>query len=71
MLADNENNPWAYHLPYNQEQHTWLMAAKMHMEFGHNMAGELEAEISDNSKRSGLPRFYFIEKQRPPPISTK
>ena len=59
MLADNENNPWAYHLPYNQEQHTWLMAS------------ELEAETSDNSKRSGLPRFYFIEKQRPPPISTK
>jgi hypothetical protein len=28
------------------------MAAKMHIEFGHNMAGELEAETSDNSKRS-------------------
>jgi hypothetical protein len=39
------------------------------MEFGHNMAGELEAESKNTANRGGLPRFYFIEKQRPPPKS--
>ena len=66
-LLDNNNKPRAYQLPYSQELHTRLTAAKKRMEFGHTMAGELEEEASDNRKRGSLPRFYFIEKQRPPP----
>jgi len=69
-LQDKENKPRAYELPYSQELHTRLTAAKKRMEFGHDMAGELEAEENDNGKRGSLPRFYFIEKQRPPPKAT-
>jgi hypothetical protein len=70
-LEDNKNKPRAYQLSYSQELHSRLTAAKKRMEFGHNMAGELEAETSDKSKRGGLPRLYFIEKQRPPPKSSQ
>ena len=66
-LQEKENKPRAYALPYSRELHTRLTAAKKRMEFGHNMAGELEAESEGTGKRSVLPRFYFIEKQRPPP----
>lgn len=65
-LHSEDSQPRAYALPYNGELHTRLTAAKKRMEFGHNMAGELE-ESSGTGKRGGLPRFYFIEKQRPPP----
>ena len=70
-MVDNNKEPRAYELPYSQELHTRLTSAKKRMEFGHNMAGELESETSDNSKRGSLPRFYFIEKQRPPPKSAQ
>lgn len=65
-LLEQDSMPRAYELPYSSELHTRLTAAKKRMEFGHSMAGELEAS-SGNGKRGGLPRFYFIEKQRPPP----
>jgi len=70
-MADSNKEPRAYELPYSQELHTRLTMAKKRMEFGHNMAGEIEAGTSDNSNRGGLPRFYFIEKQRPPPKSAQ
>ena len=66
-LLENESKPRAYELPYSRELHTRLTAAKKRMEFGQDMAGELEAESNVARKRGGLPRFYFIEKQRPPP----
>lgn len=66
-LQGKENKPRAYELPYSRELHTRLTAAKKRMEFGHNMAGELESDSKSTSMRGGLPRFYFIEKQRPPP----
>ena len=65
-LVGQDRKPRAYELPYSPELHTRLTAAKKRMEFGHSMAGELEAS-SGTGKRGGLPRFYFIEKQRPPP----
>lgn len=66
-LQNNENKPRAYALPYSRELHTRLTAAKKRMEYGQNMAGELEPESEGTGKRGALPRFYFIEKQRPPP----
>jgi hypothetical protein len=66
-LLEKDSKPRAFELPYSRELHTRLTAAKKRMDFGHNMAGELEEEVKANGKRGGLPRFYFIEKQRPPP----
>lgn len=66
-LNDDSNKPRAYQLPYQAELHTRLNEARGRMEFGHTLAGELEyAEGNDGSKHGALPRFYFIEKQRPP-----
>ena len=70
-LQGKENKPRAYELPYSRELHTRLTAAKKRMEFGHNMAGEMEADSKSTGKRGGLPRFYFIEKQRPPPKASQ
>jgi len=65
-LQGNNNKPRAYELPYNRELHSRLAAAKKRMEFGQNMAGEIESDANATGGRAGLPRFYFIEKQRPP-----
>jgi hypothetical protein len=64
---ETNSKPRAYELPYSPELHSRLTAAKKRMEFGHDMAGELEGESKGTGKRGSLPRFYFIEKQRPPP----
>lgn len=65
-LEDGEAKPRAYELPYTRELHSRLTAARKRMEFGQTLAGELEADADGLGKRGGLPRFYFIEKQRPP-----
>jgi hypothetical protein len=66
-LEDDEAKPRAYQLPYTRELHSRLTAARKRMEFGQTLAGELEMDAGGLGKRGGLPRFYFIEKQRPPP----
>ena len=63
-LTDN-SQPRAYQLPYQPELHSRLNDAKQRLEFGNNIAGELEGD-EGGSKRGGLPRFYIIEKTRPP-----
>lgn len=65
-FEDASDEPRAYRLPYTRELHSRLTAAGKRMEFGQTLAGELEADTSGLGKRGGLPRFYFIEKQRPP-----
>ena len=66
-LQDANSKPRAYEVPYSPELHSRLTAAKKRMEFGHDMAGELESDSQGTGRRGALPRFYFIEKQRPPP----
>ncbi len=68
-LQEKDSKPRAYELPYSPELHSRLTAAKKRMEFGHDMAGEMEGDSQSGGRRGGLPRFYFIEKQRPPPKS--
>ena len=71
-LLQKDSKPRAYELPYSPELHSRLTAARKRMEFGHNMAGELEDDSRGTGKQRGsLPRFYFIEKQRPPPKATE
>ena len=66
MDGDN-NQPRAYQLPYDGELHSRLNDARERMEFGHTLAGEIPAENSnDGNKHGALPRFYFVEKKRPP-----
>jgi len=65
-LVDASDEPRAYRLPYTRELHSRLTAARKRMEFGQTLAGELDADAGGLGKRGGLPRFYFIEKQRPP-----
>lgn len=65
-FEDASDEPRAYRLPYTRELHSRLTAAGKRMEFGQTLAGELESETGGLGKRGGLPRFYFIEKQRPP-----
>ncbi len=64
-LTENSAEPRAYRLPYNPKLHSRLNDAKQRMEFGNNIAGELEGDEGGN-KHGGLPRFYIIEKKRPP-----
>jgi hypothetical protein len=67
-LADARGEPRAYLLPYSKELHSRLTEAGKRMDFGQTMAGEMEqAEgTGDSGQRGGMPRFYFIERERPP-----
>ena len=65
-LNEPNSQPRAYELPYQPELHTRLNEARKRMEFGNNIAGEMKGDKS-GSKRGGLPRFYILEKRRPPP----
>ena len=65
-LDDAVNRPRAYQVAYSQELHSRLTQARKRMEFGHTMAGEMEAATEGTGTRGGMPRFYFIERQRPP-----
>jgi hypothetical protein len=53
------SKPRAYEFPYSRELHTRLTAAKKRMEFGHDMAGELEAESNITGKRVDCHAFIL------------
>ena len=66
-LLDEEARPRSYQLPYSKTLHTRITEAQSRMQFGQTLAGEVEASGSEGqSEGGGLPRFFFMEKPRPP-----
>ena len=63
-MDSDSQTPRAHQLPYNAELHSRLNDARERMEFGHTLAGEMPS--GDGKKRGSLPRFYFVERKRPP-----
>ena len=64
---DDGARPRSYQLPYSKELHNRITKAKARLEFGHTLAGEMESSGDvGGDKRDALPRFYFMERSRPP-----
>ena len=68
-MDNPSQTPRAHLLPYSSELHSRLNDARERMNFGHTLAGEMNT--GDGNKRGALPRFYFIEKKRPPAKSAE
>lgn len=68
-MDSESQTPRSHQLPYSRELHSLLNDAHGRMEFGHTLAGEMAS--GDGNKGGTLPRFYFIEKKRPPAKSAE
>ncbi|MGV6825342.1 MAG: hypothetical protein ACWA5Q_00040 [bacterium] len=66
-LPSGDNKPRAYQVNYSRELHTLLVDAKGRMDLGQPLAGEMQTGEEGGTKRGGLPRFYFLERQKLPP----
>lgn len=64
--GEPDNKPRAYQMAYDSELHSRLTQAGERMALGQSTAGEMESGDGSGSRRGGLPRFYYLEKQRPP-----